>query len=458
MPIPRPAKGETESNFISRCMGDSVMTAEYPEQKIRSGVCYTSWKEAAQFAAEFSCECVKCGEVVKSAEHCNTFKCPKCGGEMRRLERPGPGQFAAGKSISNVLCHIALLGGEMPAVSTLDADGILALGKNTDGWIEAFDTGRWKNQDWPLERLQKVVENFRFLKGLKGVNYDPPFIVGHDEKDILASGIPAMGWIDDLKLAGTKLLAYIRDVPEKIRALIKARRYQKVSASIDRNFEFAAAEDNGDGFHKFSTEIDALHTGSERDNDMGDVTISRDEHTRLTAAAGKVGKLEAEIADAKKAGEDAKSADEFSAVEKERDEAKSKLDEFEKKEVERVEKEKVKTADERVKKLVDDKKVLPAFGDTVKTHILGMEDDKFEEYAKKLPTIDDSAVIDPDDEAADEKKADAKLRSQFKKDPYAKEFSLSFEEYKAGVEAETEGGDVLPAVEKDEKKDDKKDE
>ncbi|MCK4329262.1 hypothetical protein KAX02_05415 [candidate division WOR-3 bacterium] len=40
----------------------------------------------------FNCECIKCGYKMKSEKHCNTLKCPECGGDMRREERPGPGQ------------------------------------------------------------------------------------------------------------------------------------------------------------------------------------------------------------------------------------------------------------------------------------------------------------------------------------------------------------------------------
>ena len=40
----------------------------------------------------YECECLKCGHVVKSDKHCNEIKCPKCGGEMRRKDRPGPGR------------------------------------------------------------------------------------------------------------------------------------------------------------------------------------------------------------------------------------------------------------------------------------------------------------------------------------------------------------------------------
>jgi len=43
-------------------------------------------------ADEFNCECIDCGHKLVSEKHCNEIKCPKCGGEMRRLERPGPGR------------------------------------------------------------------------------------------------------------------------------------------------------------------------------------------------------------------------------------------------------------------------------------------------------------------------------------------------------------------------------
>ena len=40
----------------------------------------------------FKCECIKCGYKKTSEKHCKDIKCPKCGGTMRREERPGPGQ------------------------------------------------------------------------------------------------------------------------------------------------------------------------------------------------------------------------------------------------------------------------------------------------------------------------------------------------------------------------------
>ncbi len=41
---------------------------------------------------KYTCECLDCGHVSGSDKHCKDVKCPKCGGEMRRKERPGPGK------------------------------------------------------------------------------------------------------------------------------------------------------------------------------------------------------------------------------------------------------------------------------------------------------------------------------------------------------------------------------
>jgi len=40
----------------------------------------------------YTCECIKCGHKIESDEHCKDLKCPKCGGQMRRAERPGQGE------------------------------------------------------------------------------------------------------------------------------------------------------------------------------------------------------------------------------------------------------------------------------------------------------------------------------------------------------------------------------
>lgn len=41
--IPTPEDGESESDFISRCM--SELNDEFPDQSQRAAVCYNSWRE-----------------------------------------------------------------------------------------------------------------------------------------------------------------------------------------------------------------------------------------------------------------------------------------------------------------------------------------------------------------------------------------------------------------------------
>lgn len=42
--------------------------------------------------AVYECECLSCGWKHTSEKHCDSYKCEKCGGEMRRISRPGPGK------------------------------------------------------------------------------------------------------------------------------------------------------------------------------------------------------------------------------------------------------------------------------------------------------------------------------------------------------------------------------
>ena len=45
MPIPKPKTGETQDEFISRCMGNPTMVDEY-EQDQRAAICYSAWRRA----------------------------------------------------------------------------------------------------------------------------------------------------------------------------------------------------------------------------------------------------------------------------------------------------------------------------------------------------------------------------------------------------------------------------
>ena len=46
---------------------------------------------------KYDCECIECSHTLESEEHCKDIKCPECGGEMRRKDRPGVGRSESEK-------------------------------------------------------------------------------------------------------------------------------------------------------------------------------------------------------------------------------------------------------------------------------------------------------------------------------------------------------------------------
>jgi len=50
-------------------------------------------------ADTYECECIDCGHRETYEDHCADHTCPKCGGQMRRVGRPGPGQDSADASV-----------------------------------------------------------------------------------------------------------------------------------------------------------------------------------------------------------------------------------------------------------------------------------------------------------------------------------------------------------------------
>ncbi len=65
---------------------------EDEEEDIEEAVKEDVEKEEGEKEGKFNCECLECGYTMKTDEHCSDIKCPECGGEMRRKERPGPGK------------------------------------------------------------------------------------------------------------------------------------------------------------------------------------------------------------------------------------------------------------------------------------------------------------------------------------------------------------------------------
>lgn len=105
----------------------------------------------AEGEGKFNCECIDCGHKVKSDEHCADLKCPKCGGQMRRPERPGPGQ--PGKELdADVRYEKPSPKPELKVAPVI----VTAVGKKDEGdagWIEGY-AAVFSNVDEQRERVK----------------------------------------------------------------------------------------------------------------------------------------------------------------------------------------------------------------------------------------------------------------------------------------------------------------
>lgn len=105
--------------------------------------------------------------------------------------------------------------------------------KNIEG-IEIFAAGTWNSDIYSISDLDKMVEAYNKTK----TKVKPFLKLGHNKMQSLleADGLPAAGWIDNLRRVGEKLVADFVGVPKAIYELIKAGSYRTVSSEIYWNF------------------------------------------------------------------------------------------------------------------------------------------------------------------------------------------------------------------------------
>lgn len=94
---------------------------------------------------------------------------------------------------------------------------------NTLTDIEIFSAGLHNGDTYTIEDLDAMVSAFDEL------DFKPPLKSGH-VKD--KPGMPALGWIANLRRSGSKLLADFTDMPAAVYDAIKRKAYDNVSAEI----------------------------------------------------------------------------------------------------------------------------------------------------------------------------------------------------------------------------------
>lgn len=101
--------------------------------------------------------------------------------------------------------------------------------------VEIFSSGKWNDDEYSVKDLHDIVHSFNAIK----TGFRPYLKLGHDNKQEIArsSGLPSVGWVDNLYVRGSKLLADLNYIPEKVFKLIKSRAYRKVSCEIYWNLK-----------------------------------------------------------------------------------------------------------------------------------------------------------------------------------------------------------------------------
>lgn len=101
--------------------------------------------------------------------------------------------------------------------------------------VEVFSAGEWNKDKYSVTDLHDMVSAFNNLK----VGFRPYLKLGHDNSQKLAksSGLPSVGWVENLYVKGQKLFADFNHIPEKVFKLIKSKAYRKVSCEIYWNLD-----------------------------------------------------------------------------------------------------------------------------------------------------------------------------------------------------------------------------
>jgi len=146
-------------------------------------------KAAAQ--TSYRCECLKCGHQLTTTKHCRDLRCPKCGGPMRRVERPGPGQASAPADwLASAPTEFLLP--RAPVIIEAAADD---QGKLPTFQVTAYTGGRLRVAGF----YQPVVID---LSGMSVPDGAVPILLNHDENRIVGHAPEVQRLSSRLKLSG----------------------------------------------------------------------------------------------------------------------------------------------------------------------------------------------------------------------------------------------------------------
>lgn len=109
--------------------------------------------------------------------------------------------------------------------------------------VEIFATGTWNGNKFVADDLKEIAEKTNEL--ISKSTHRPPIKLGHSKKQILAQedGQPALGWMENFKVVGTKLVADLKSIPDVLINSIKGELFKQLSVELThhRNFGWFAS-------------------------------------------------------------------------------------------------------------------------------------------------------------------------------------------------------------------------
>jgi len=98
---------------------------------------------------------------------------------------------------------------------------------------EIFAVGQWNGMNFEKEDLNLMSAAFNSLKEVHKV----PLKFGHNDEQPFTDGQPAIGWVGEVWVEGTKLMAKFIDIPEVVYTALQNKLYKHVSVELDMGVE-----------------------------------------------------------------------------------------------------------------------------------------------------------------------------------------------------------------------------
>lgn len=99
---------------------------------------------------------------------------------------------------------------------------------------EVFAVGKWNGMNFEQADLNEIVAAFKKL----GDNHKVPLKLGHNSDQPMTDGHPALGWVSDVWVEGSKLMAKFSDVPDVMMKAIEKKLYKNVSIELDAGVQW----------------------------------------------------------------------------------------------------------------------------------------------------------------------------------------------------------------------------